>query len=192
MIDPCLGGGSNVPRQHYHAGKTLGRIVVTEIKFLCCGRGLPFNILTHRTVPPQQPQQRRRLLNPLPIFAGTGLGSNVRSHTYTKAPYSSSFGKRSEVSTGTNDVIFVGAISRQYRFLFILPYHRFPLPRYVNVPTTLQNSPSPPVPTPHLEQPQITPHTAFPTVSFPRLIWSTKPSAPPRPTCFGPLAELMT
>jgi hypothetical protein len=29
------------------------RIVVTEVSFLRRGRGLPFKILTHRTVPPQ-------------------------------------------------------------------------------------------------------------------------------------------
>ncbi|KIK01237.1 hypothetical protein K443DRAFT_575819 [Laccaria amethystina LaAM-08-1] len=96
------------------------------------------------------------------------------------------------------DVVLVGAITHQYRFLFVLPLDwvavlRHPmllciLPSFpslslnVNVLTTLQTSQSNPpyrlVPTSYLEQLWITPHGASPTVSFPtRLTWSAKPSA---------------
>jgi len=56
---------------------TSSHIVVTEVSCLRFGYGLPFNILTHRTVPPRP--QRVVSLNPSAVFASTGRGSHARS-----------------------------------------------------------------------------------------------------------------
>jgi hypothetical protein len=95
------------------------------------------------------------------------------------------------------DEVLVGAIiTRQYRFLFVLPFPEIALPNVTlstpMIPLSLaqceraNNSsehqsipPSPLTPTPHLEQPRGTPHGASPTFSFPTR------SAPPSPTSFG-------